>query len=319
MEPIQSTNLQINGFEVRRYEGKVRDVYSINERVLAIVATDRISAFDVILPRAIPFKGQVLNQLAATFLSETNHICENHFVSMPHPNVMFGIACEPYPVEFVVRGYLCGHAWREYSSGKREICGVRLPDGLREAERLPEPILTPTTKSHIGHDVDISEAEIIKSALIPADEFHLIKHHALQLFAFGQARAAERGLILADTKYEFGSRGFSIYLIDEIHTPDSSRYLIADGYEDRLREGLPQVQLSKEFVREWLMSEGFRGQEGQVMPEMTDERVDEISRKYITLYEQLLGTPFIPHTPQDLHADIQQAVQAGLNRLRDKI
>lgn len=274
------------------YRGKVRDVYSFEDK-LVMVATDRISAFDVVLPRAIPFKGQVLNQIAAHFLKATKDIVPNWLISVPDPNVSVGHKCEAYPVEMVVRGYLSGHAWREYRSGKRAICRVSVPDGLRESDKLPSPIITPTTKAKEGHDQDISREEIISQGLVSEVEYVQLEKYALALFERGTEMAARQGLILVDTKYEFGrAEDGTIYLIDEIHTPDSSRYFYLDTYQSNQEAGLPQRQLSKEFVREWLIENGFQGKDGQQVPEMDDDRVTLISERYIELFEKVTGMPF---------------------------
>lgn len=270
------------------YHGKVRDVYSIGDDVLVMVATDRISAFDVILPKGIPFKGQVLNQIAKTFLEATKDICPNWLLATPDPMVSVGVRCEGFPVEMIVRGYLCGSAWRAYKSGVREICGVKLPEGMKENQKFPTPIITPTTKAEIGkHDEDISKEEIIAQGLVSAEDYAVLEKYTLALFQRGTEIAAKRGLILVDTKYEFGKHDGKIYLMDEIHTPDSSRYFYADGYEEKFKNGEPQKQLSKEFVREWLMDNGFQGKAGQQVPEMTDAIVESISNRYIELYENI--------------------------------
>jgi len=274
------------------YKGKVRDVYTIADKYLAMVVSDRISAFDVVLPRPIPYKGQWLNQIAAQFLEATKDIVPNWMIGTPLPNVTIGYKCETYPVEMVVRGNLTGHAWRTYKSGKRELCGVALPEGLKENDYFPAPIITPTTKAHEGHDEDISRDEIISSGLVSKEEYEQLEKYTLALFERGRRMAKERGLILVDTKYEFGRIGDTIYLIDEIHTPDSSRYFYAEGFEDRQANGEQQKQLSKEFVREWLMENGFQGKEGQQVPEMTDEVINSISDRYIELYEQVTGKNF---------------------------
>jgi phosphoribosylaminoimidazole-succinocarboxamide synthase len=290
MNSIPETNFQFpcqTGF----YKGKVRDVYSF-EKKLVMVASDRISAFDVILPRAIPYKGQVLNQIAAHFLNATSGIVPNWLQEVPDPNVSIGLKCQAYPVEMVVRGYLAGHAWREYSLGKRSVCGVSLPDGLKENDKLPQPIITPTTKAHEGHDEDISREEILAQGLVSEDDYEHLEKYTLALFAKGTEMAADQGLILVDTKYEFGQLDGVIYLIDEIHTPDSSRYFYADVYAENQRAGLPQKQLSKEFVREWLIQNGFQGKEGQNVPVMDDERVQLISDRYIELFEKVTGNKF---------------------------
>jgi len=274
------------------YHGKVRDVYNINDELLVMVASDRISAFDIVLPRAIPYKGQVLNQIASKFLDATADIVPNWKIASPDPMVTIGKYCNPFPVEMIIRGYLTGSSWRTYKSGARAICGVPVPDGLKEHQRFPEPIVTPTTKATEGHDEDISEEEIIKQGLVSAEDYAKLKDYTIRLFQRGSEIAAEKGLILVDTKYEFGKVGDQIYLIDEIHTPDSSRYFYADKYEERFAKGEPQKQLSKEFVREWLMENGFQGKEGQPMPEMTDAFVNSVSERYIELYEQVTGEKF---------------------------
>lgn len=297
-----------------RYEGKVRDVYNVANLALVLVATDRISAFDHVLPRAIPFKGQVLNQIAAYFLAATEDIVPNHVISVPDPNVTIGRKCDAIPIEMVVRGYLAGHAWRVYRDGGRELCGVSLPDGLKENDKLPIPIITPSTKSKIGHDEDISEAEILKSGLVEPQQWEELKHYALALFERGTQMAAEKGLILVDTKYEFGFfEEDLIVLIDEIHTPDSSRYFYLDTYAELQAAGKPQRQLSKEFVREWLMERGFQGREGEAMPEMDDAFVNQITQRYIELYEKVTGQAF-QHAPTDamearIYANITQSLK----------
>jgi len=276
------------------YKGKVRDVYNINDKYLLMVVSDRISAFDVVLPRGIPYKGQVLNQIAERFLDATRDIVPNWKIATPDPNVTIGHICKPYPVEMIVRDYLTGSSWRLYKSGAREICGIQLPDGMKEHQRFEKPIITPTTKAEQGHhDLDITREEIIKSGLIPEKEYALIEKYTFDVFMRGSEIAARHGLILVDTKYEFGKKEGKIYLIDEINTPDSSRYFYADGYQERFDNGLPQKQLSKEFVREWLMDNGFQGKDGQKVPEMTDEFVSEISERYIELYEKITGEKFI--------------------------
>lgn len=290
------------------YHGKVRDVYNLGDR-LAMVATDRISAFDVVLPKGIPFKGQMLNQIAAKFLDATTDICPNWKLATPDPMVTVGVMCEGFAVEMIVRGYLCGSAWRAYKSGVREICGVKLPEGMRENEKFPTPIVTPTTKAEIGaHDEDISKEEILAQGLATPEEYELLEKYTLALFQRGTEMAAERGLILVDTKYEFGKHNGTIYLMDEIHTPDSSRYFYAEGYEERFAAGEPQKQLSKEFVREWLMENGFQGKEGQQVPEMTPEIVNGISERYIELYEHITGETFNREEDTDLAARIEKNV-----------
>ena len=284
-------------------------MYNINGEKLVMVATDRISAFDVILPKGIPFKGQMLNQIAAKFLDATTDICPNWKLATPDPMVTVGVMCEGFPVEMIVRGYLCGSAWRAYKSGVREICGVRLPEGMRENEKFPTPIITPTTKAEIGeHDADISKEEILARGLATPEEYALLEQYTLALFQRGTEIAAQRGLILVDTKYEFGKHNGQIYLMDEIHTPDSSRYFYSEGYEERFAKGEPQKQLSKEFVREWLMDNGFQGKAGQQVPEMTDEIVQRISDRYIELYEHITGESFVKEDAGDIAARIERNV-----------
>ena len=275
------------------YKGKVRDVYNINNDYLIMVVSDRISAFDVVLPKGIPFKGQVLNQIAAKFLDATADIVPNWKIATPDPMVTVGHLCEPFKVEMVIRGYLTGHAWREYKVGKRVLCGITMPEGMKESQKFPTPIITPTTKASEGHDEDISREEIIRQGLISAEEYEMLEKYTYLLFQRGTAMANEKGLILVDTKYEFGKKDDRIYLIDEIHTPDSSRYFYAEGYEDRLAKGENQKQLSKEFVRQWLIENGFQGLEGQKVPEMTDNLVNQISERYIELFENITGDKFI--------------------------
>lgn len=276
------------------YSGKVRDVYSIGDEWLVMIASDRISAFDVILPHAIPYKGQVLNQVAAYMLSNTKDICRNWLVSTPAPHVAIGKRCHPFKVEMVVRGNLTGHAWRTYDSGKRSLCGVALPEGLRENDYFPTPIITPSTKAEVGHDEDISKEQIIERGLVSESDYVQLEKYTLLLFERGKQIAAKRGLILVDTKYEFGKIGDEIYLMDEIHTPDSSRYFYAEGFEERLAADEPQKQLSKEFVREWLIANNFMGKEGQQVPAMSTDWIETISKRYIELYEQLIGEKFVP-------------------------
>ncbi len=282
------------------YHGKVRDVYDIDGRLMVMVATDRISAFDVVLPKGIPYKGQVLNQIAEYFLDATSDIVPNWKVAVPDAMATVGLKCQPLKIEMIVRGYLAGSAWREYAAGAREICGVPLPEGMRENERFPHPILTPTTKADEGHDENISRQDIIARGIVAPEVYEQVERYALALFERGQKMAAERGLILVDTKYEFGVYDGKVILIDEIHTPDSSRYFYADGYEERLEKGEPQRQLSKEFVRQWLISNGFMGKAGQQVPEMTDEYCNEVSQRYIELYEHITGRKFIPADEHDL-------------------
>ncbi|MGN5954647.1 phosphoribosylaminoimidazolesuccinocarboxamide synthase [Sphingobacterium lactis] len=291
MSTIKETNFQFNN-QTSFYRGKVRDVYSIGDDYLVMVASDRISAFDVVLPRAIPYKGQVLNQIASKFLAATKDIVPNWVVSVPDPNVTIGKQCEPFKVEMVIRGYVSGHLWRTYRDGGRELCGVTLPEGLKENDKLPTPIITPTTKAAVGHDMDISREEIIRQGIVSEAEYSQLEKYAHALYARGTEIAADRGLILVDTKYEFGKHDGEIYLIDEIHTPDSSRYFYSDGYEARQANGEAQKQLSKEFVRQWLIENGFQGKEGQEVPEMTDAIVNSISERYIELFEHITGDKF---------------------------
>lgn len=297
------------------YHGKVRDVYDIDSQYLVMVATDRISAFDVVLPKGIPFKGQVLNQIAAQFLDATEDIVPNWKVAVPDPMVTIGLKCEPFKIEMIVRGYLAGSAWREYAAGAREICGVKLPEGLRENQKLPHPILTPTTKAAAGHDENISREEIIRLGIVDKDDYEQIERYALALFERGTEMAAARGLILVDTKYEFGKHDGKVILIDEIHTPDSSRYFYAEGYEERLAANEPQKQLSKEFVRKWLMDHGFMGKAGQQMPEMTDAYCDEVSGRYIELYEHITGEKFVKASESNLAARIERNVKEALKSI----
>lgn len=297
------------------YHGKVRDVYDIDNKYLVMVATDRISAFDVILPKGIPYKGQVLNQIAAQFLDATEDIVTNWKVAVPDPMVTVGLKCEPMKVEMIVRGYIAGSAWREYSAGAREICGVKLPDGLRENERLPHPIITPTTKADAGHDENISREEIIRQGIVSKEDYEQMEQYALAIFQRGTEMAARHGLILVDTKYEFGKHDGRVILIDEIHTPDSSRYFYAEGYEERLAAGEPQKQLSKEFVRQWLIAEGFMGREGEKMPEMTEAYCNEVSARYIELYEHITGEEFFKADCEDLAKRIEKNVAQCLAQL----
>ena len=290
---ILSSNFNFPG-QKTIYTGKVRDVYNINDKYLLMIVSDRISAFDVVLPRGIPYKGQVLNQIAAKFLDATSDIVPNWKIATPDPTVTFGHKCEPYPVEMIVRAYLTGSSWRAYKAGAREICGIKIPDGMKEHQRIATPIITPTTKAEHGrHDEDISRSEIISRGLISEIEYNLIEKYTMEVFLRGSEIAKEHGLILVDTKYEFGRKDGEIYLIDEINTPDSSRYFYADEYQERFEKGLAQKQLSKEFVREWLMANGFQGQEGQKIPEMTDVFINEVSERYIELYEKITGEKFV--------------------------
>jgi len=301
---LRETNFQLPG-QTAFYRGKVRDVYTIGQDRLVMVASDRISAFDHVLPRAIPHKGQVLNQTAVHFLNATRDICPNWLQLSPDPNVAIGLACAPYKVEMVIRGYLVGHAWREYKAGKRLLCGVPLPEGMRENDPFPEPIITPATKAEEGHDEDISREEILAQGIVPEPQYLQLERFTQALYARGTAMAAERGLILVDTKYEFGQRNGKIYLIDEIHTPDSSRYFYAEGYADRQTKGERQKQLSKEFVREWLMENGFQGKMGQTMPNMPDSFVKQITNRYVELYENLTGNTFIPADTENIEERIE--------------
>ncbi|MDO5772489.1 MAG: phosphoribosylaminoimidazolesuccinocarboxamide synthase [Bacteroidales bacterium] len=297
------------------YHGKVRDVYDINDDVLVMIATDRISAFDVILPKGIPSKGQVLNQIAATFLDATADIVPNWKLATPDPMVTVGLKCEGFRVEMIIRGYLTGSAWREYQAGCRELCGVKLPDGMRENERFPEPIITPTTKADAGHDENISREEIIAQGIVSKEDYETMERYTRALFARGTEIAAAKGLILVDTKYEFGKRDGKVILIDEIHTPDSSRYFYAEGYEERFEKGEAQRQLSKEFVRQWLIDHNFMGKAGQQVPEMTDEYCESVSQRYIELYEHITGEKFVPATDEDIAARIEKNVAAYLATL----
>ena len=297
------------------YHGKVRDVYDINDDVLVMIATDRISAFDVILPKGIPSKGQVLNQIAATFLDATADIVPNWKLATPDPMVTVGLKCEGFRVEMIIRGYLTGSAWREYQAGCCELCGVKLPDGMRENERFPEPIITPTTKADAGHDENISREEIIAQGIVSKEDYETMERYTRALFARGTEIAAAKGLILVDTKYEFGKRDGKVILIDEIHTPDSSRYFYAEGYEERFEKGEAQRQLSKEFVRQWLIDHHFMGNAGQQVPEMTDEYCESVSQRYIELYEHITGEKFVPATDEDIAARIEKNVAAYLATL----
>lgn len=297
------------------YHGKVRDVYSIGNDILVMVATDRISAFDVILPKGIPSKGQVLNQIAASFLDATADIVPNWKLATPDPMVTVGKKCEGFAVEMIIRGYLTGSAWRAYKEGCREICGVKLPDGMRENERFPEPIITPTTKAAEGHDEDISREEIIAKGIVSKEDYDQVEKYTRALFARGTEIAASKGLILVDTKYEFGKADGKVILMDEIHTPDSSRYFYADGYQEKFEKGEPQKQLSKEFVRQWLIENGFMGKAGQQVPEMTDEYCETVSQRYIELYEDITGKKFVPCADEDLAARIEKNVSEYLKTL----
>lgn len=311
MNAIKETNFNFPG-QTNFYRGKVRDVYTINNQYLVMVATDRISAFDVVLPEPIPYKGQVLNQIAAGFLKATDDIVPNWVITVPDPSVTIGRVCEPFKVEMVIRGYLAGHAWREYLAGKRSICGVSLPDGLTENDPLPEPIITPTTKAAVGHDEDISRAEILSKGIIAEADYVQLEKYTQALFERGTAIAAENGLILVDTKYEFGKTDGTIFLIDEIHTPDSSRYFYKNGYHERQEKGGPQKQLSKEFVRKWLLDNGFSGQEGQQVPKMTQEIIQSISERYIELYEHITAVPFKKSDDQYLLSRVEKNINEAI-------
>ena len=314
MKALTRTDLNLPG-QVSVYHGKVRDVYDINGDVLVMVATDRISAFDVILPKGIPFKGQCLNQIAASFLDATADIVPNWKLATPDPMVTVGLKAEGFRVEMIIRGYLTGSAWRDYKNGCREICGVRLPDGMRENERFPEPIITPTTKAEEGHDENISKEEIIAQGIVSKEDYEQMEQYTRALFQRGTEIAAKMGLILVDTKYEFGKRDGKVILIDEIHTPDSSRYFYAEGYEEKFEKGEAQKQLSKEFVRQWLIEHGFMNREGDVMPEITDEYAQSVSDRYIELYEHITGTSFVP---ADSEGDIEQRISRNVTEWLNK-
>lgn len=313
-QAITKTNFNLPG-QKGLYVGKVRDVYNIDDKYLVMVVTDRISAFDVVLPKGIPYKGQVLNQIAAKFLDATSDIVPNWKIATPDPMVTIGHRVVPYKVEMVIRGYLTGHAWREYKSGKRSICGVPLPEGMRENEKFPAPILTPTTKADEGHDLDISRDEIIAQGLVSKEEYELLEKYTLAIFERGTQIAAEKGLILVDTKYEFGKKDGKIYLIDEIHTPDSSRYFYSEGYQERLAKGEQQKQLSKEFVRQWLIEHNFQGKEGQTMPVMPDSFVNEITERYIELFENITGDKFFRAPLENIQQRIESNIVNALNKL----
>ena len=318
MKALTKTDFKFEG-QKSVYHGKVRDVYNINDDLMVMVATDRISAFDVVLPKGIPFKGQVLNQIAAKFLDATTDICPNWKLATPDPMVTIGLKCEGFRVEMIIRSILTGSAWREYKNGCRELCGVKLPDGMKENERFPEPIITPTTKADEGHDMNISKEEIIAQGIVSAEDYAVMEDYTRKIFQRGQEIAAKRGLILVDTKYEFGKRDGKVYLIDEIHTPDSSRYFYADGYEEKLAKGEPQKQLSKEFVRQWLIEHNFMNEPGQVMPEITDEYANSVSDRYIELYEHIVGERFEREdTEGDIAARIEQNVSSWLNAFKSK-
>jgi phosphoribosylaminoimidazole-succinocarboxamide synthase len=318
MKALTKTNFNFEG-QKSVYHGKVRDVYNINDNLMVMVATDRISAFDVVLPKGIPFKGQVLNQIAAKFLDVTSDICPNWKLATPDPMVTIGLKCEGFRVEMIIRSILTGSAWREYKNGCRELCGVKLPDGMRENERFPEPIITPTTKADEGHDMNISKEEIIAQGLVSKEDYEIMENYTRKIFKRGQEIAAKRGLILVDTKYEFGKRDGKVYLIDEIHTPDSSRYFYADGYEERFANGEPQKQLSKEFVRQWLIKHNFMNEPGQTMPEITDAYAESVSERYIELYEHIVGERFDRETSdEDIAKRIENNVSNWLKTFNNK-
>ena len=318
MKALTRTDFKFEG-QKSVYHGKVRDVYNINDELMVMVATDRISAFDVVLPKGIPFKGQVLNQIAAKFLDATTDICPNWKLATPDPMVTIGLKCEGFRVEMIIRSILTGSAWREYKNGCRELCGVKLPDGMKENERFPEPIITPTTKADEGHDMNISKEEIIAQGIVSAEDYAIMEDYTRKIFKRGQEIAAKRGLILVDTKYEFGKRDGKVYLIDEIHTPDSSRYFYADGYEEKLAKGEPQRQLSKEFVRQWLIEHNFMNEPGQVMPEITDEYAESVSERYIELYEHIVGERFErENSDEDIASRIESNVSNWLKAFKNK-
>ncbi len=318
MKALTRTDFKFEG-QKSVYHGKVRDVYNINDDLMVMVATDRISAFDVVLPKGIPFKGQVLNQIAAKFLDATTDICPNWKLATPDPMVTIGLKCEGFRVEMIIRSILTGSAWREYKNGCRELCGVKLPDGMKENERFPEPIITPTTKADEGHDMNISKEEIIAQGIVSAEDYAIMEDYTRKIFKRGQEIAAKRGLILVDTKYEFGKRDGKVYLIDEIHTPDSSRYFYAEGYEEKLAKGEPQRQLSKEFVRQWLIEHNFMNEPGQVMPEITDEYAESVSERYIELYEHIVGERFErENSEEDIASRIESNVSNWLKAFKTK-
>ena len=314
MNTLDKTNYQFKN-QSAFYKGKVRDVYTINHNILVMIASDRISAFDVVLPNGIPYKGQVLNQIAAQFLNATKDIVPNWLISSPHPNVSIGKMCEPFKVEMVVRGYLAGHAARTYQSGLRNICGVILPDGLKENDKLPCPIITPTTKASKGHDEDISKEEIIKQGIVSKEHYEQLEKYSLAIYARGQEISNKMGLILVDTKYEFGLFNNQIHLMDEIHTPDSSRYFYLEGYDERQLKGIEQKQLSKEFVRKWLIENGFQGKNGQVIPEMNEEWINQISSRYIELFEKVTGHKFIKSNYNQINKDVEMAINLELEKI----
>ena len=308
---VTATNFNFEG-QTAVYHGKVRDVYTVNDDIMIMIATDRISAFDVILPEGIPYKGQVLNQIAGYFLDATADIVPNWKIAQPDPMVTVGYKCEGFRVEMIIRGYLTGSAWREYAAGARTLCGVQLPEGMRENERFPEPIITPTTKAEAGHDENISKEEIIAQGIVSREDYEVMERYTRLLFARGQQMAEEKGLILVDTKYEFGKRDGKVVLIDEIHTPDSSRYFYADGYQERFEKGEPQRQLSKEFVRQWLMDHGFMGRKGEMVPEMTPEFCESVTDRYVELYEHITGSRFVKEECSDIEDRIRRNIETFL-------
>lgn len=314
MNTLDKTNYQFKN-QSAFYKGKVRDVYTINHNILVMIASDRISAFDVVLPNGIPYKGQVLNQIAAQFLNATKDIVPNWLISSPHPNVSIGKMCEPFKIEMVVRGYLAGHAARTYQSGLRNICGVTLPERLKENDKLPFPIITPTTKASEGHDEDISKEEIIKQGIVSKEHYEQLEKYSLAIYARGQEISNKMGLILVDTKYEFGLFNNQIHLMDEIHTPDSSRYFYLEGYDERQLEGIEQKQLSKEFVRKWLIENGFQGKDGQVIPEMNEDWINQISARYIELFEKVTGHKFIKSNYNQINKDVETAINLELEKI----
>lgn len=314
MNTLDKTNYQFKN-QSAFYKGKVRDVYTINHNILVMIASDRISAFDVVLPNGIPYKGQVLNQIAAQFLNATKDIVPNWLISSPHPNVSIGKMCEPFKIEMVVRGYLAGHAARTYQSGLRNICGVTLPERLKENDKLPFPIITPTTKASKGHDEDISKEEIIKQGIVSKEHYEQLEKYSLAIYARGQEISNKMGLILVDTKYEFGLFNNQIHLMDEIHTPDSSRYFYLEGYDERQLEGIEQKQLSKEFVRKWLIENDFQGKDGQVIPEMNEEWINQISARYIELFEKVTGHKFIKSNYNQINKDVETAINLELEKI----
>ena len=312
MKTLTNTEFNFPG-QKSIYKGKVREVYNINDDLMVMIASDRISAFDVVMPKGIPFKGQVLNQVASTFLKATSEVVPNWLIDTPDPCVAVGLKCDPFRIEMVIRGYLAGHAWREYKAGKRIICGVEMPDGMKENDKFPEPIITPATKADEGHDEDISKEEILAQGIVSKEDYEILENYTRKLFSIGTDMAADKGLILVDTKYEFGKRDGKIYLIDEIHTPDSSRYFYADGYQERQEQNEPQRQLSKEFVREWLMENGFQGKDGQTVPEMDSDFINLVTDRYVELYEKITGSKFVKSDTEDIVSRVEKNVLNFLN------